>query len=184
MAVLAQQVEEREKGSPLPPTNNDNWTAPQRNSLQRGPSLTQSGRHRRRGWRASSTFGHDWGQPPEGQGMEGVKSGGGQTQRQNSDFLQAPEQRWGRPRVDEEDDDDNTPGQSFAFAPPSRPDAAAASFAPTTVAGSTVRGESLASYGESQRTPQAGDMYGLRRGRYDEGDSEVTPVALDSRRLR
>jgi len=131
----------------------------QRQSLQRGPSMNQ-GRHRRRGWRASTKSGQQWGV-------------GQDAARLNSESVQAPEQQWGRPGVDDEDDDDtSTPGQSYAY-----PRTGESSYA-TMTTGSTLTagamgGESLASYGESQRTPQA--EFGMRRPNRSEssGSSEV-----------
>ena len=121
-------------------------------------------RHRRRGWRASTNFGQQWSAGPEA------------ISRQNSEFLQAPEQRWGRPIVDEEDEDDTpTPGQSYAY--PRTGDSSFAMMTGSTLTTGAMRGESMASCGESQRTPQA--RSGMRRPKRSEssGSSEVNSGA-------
>ena len=135
----------------------------QRRSLHRGPSMSQ-GRYRRRGWRASGTFGEQ-----AGPGSEAVT-------RQNSGLLQPPEQLWGRPRLDEEDEDDSsTPGQSYVYPREGDPSYANSSAGSTLTSG-TVRGEILASYGESQRAPHA--EFGRRRPMRSEssGSSEANPA--------
>jgi len=84
-------------------------------SLNRAPSIRQ----RRRGWRASSLFGQQWGPPLQATTGQGPGAGGGGgpaggPERQNSEYLTVPE--WGRP-VDDEEDDDVTPNQSLAPRP-------------------------------------------------------------------
>ena len=148
--------------------------SPQQHGIQRNQSINQ-GRHRRRGWRASTNFGQQWNGAPEA------------VQRQNSDFQQASEQRWGRPRADEDDEDDmSTPGQSYAYG---RNGARTedSSFAGTTsttmrstLTAGIARGESLASYaeGQNQRTPLADSGMARRPMRSESsGSSEVTPMA-------
>lgn len=128
----------------------------QRQSLQRGPSMNQ-GRNRRRGWRASTYFGQQWGAGPD------------PILRQNSDDLQAPE-TW--EHVDDENEDDtSTPGQSYARS--RQGDASYATTTGSTLTAGTMRGEGQASYGRSQHTPQA--EFGMRRPNRSEssGSSEV-----------
>jgi hypothetical protein len=140
---------------------------PKRVSLQR---VVSTGRHRRPGYRSSNSYN----QSP-------ILTDGVQPSRQNSDFFQ-PESRWGRPRVDEEDEDDQTPGHSMA---PSRQDSyvyASTAGASTLTAGTWREGQG-GYVGESQRTPQA-DMGG--RGLYRTGseESQATPVVLERRGQR
>ncbi|WWD22581.1 hypothetical protein CI109_107074 [Kwoniella shandongensis] len=194
-----------------------------RTNLQRG----QSGRHRRRGWRASSYMGFGLGGPGPQAGGGGGQHAEGMS-RQNSN---GGDTRWGRPRVDEEDEEDDLTPNSTLAPPPQHPPqhrsrtdtvdlamingqgqgmsitpsmmsestAASASTAmmsmgSTLTSGTTIRGESLASYGETP-TPTMGGlaiqgqgqaqgmmygrpMGGVRRGRTEsEGSSDVTPVA-------
>ena len=147
-----------------------------RASLQRGQSMNQ-GRHRRRGWRASTNFGQTWGQPPLHDGVG---------PRQPSDMGQsqaAMDQRWGRPRVDEEEEEEVTPGQSYAYPrntvhdtyPSSGISTMASTMASTITAGSTVRGgDGIVSFESSQRTPQP--EYGMRRPMRADSESSVTPM--------
>lgn len=158
----------------LPTAKSSPGGMPKRGSLQRVSSLTQGGRHRRPGWRASDALG----QPPLPTSTDGVHPS-----RQNSDFFQ-PEARWGRPKVDEEDEDDHTPGQSFA---PSRQESygygstATVSGAPSAASTLTAGTWREGTYTENQRTPQAD--YGRRAvQRADSQESEATPVAADTRR--
>ena len=163
MAAMTHAAEEAQN----PPVKSEEiWAAPKRASLHRGPSISGNGRLRRRGWRASANlsllFGPD--APPQS--------------RQNSEYVQ---EQWGRPRLDEEDEEDATPLQSMRTGK-----AQDASYAPTfTTEGSTftatVRGESLASFADSQKTPQA--EFGRRPHRHDSsGSSELTPIVPDMRR--
>jgi len=194
MEATAKLAEER--NTPLNgSTEVTSKSTPQRMSLQRGPSMNGA-KYRKRGWRASTNFGSTWGQPPSDPSNPPNPTNLAQRrQNSNADHLQAPEQRWGKPRLDEGDDDEDdtsTPGQSFA---PSGGNPTARSAATTlmmnalggTFASSgvgTVRGESLASYGDSQRTPLAEqrDGYGIRRPmRGDEESNEVTPIVRDRR---
>lgn len=130
----------RDTATPLPPKDRspvdsrdysgDTVLAPHnRTSLQKGPSI----RYRRRGWRASSNYGHTWGQvdnpnseAPFSNTATGANSSMGTTaggalvpnrQMSESTVGGATDQRWGRPRMDleEEDEDDTTPGQSLAY---------------------------------------------------------------------
>ncbi|ORY29683.1 HbrB-like-domain-containing protein [Naematelia encephala] len=173
-------------------------------NLQRGPSMSQGGggggggggRYRRRGWRASSNYTHEWGQPPEPEIGAGITRPG----RQNSDFVQIPESRWGRPRGDDEDDDDLTPGQSFY--PPSStttttttaatriPDGY--SYAPTmnsaftsstvtsTLTAGTLRGNGN---GNGQGEYSVGTGMG-NGGEIRNGEGERTPLAQESYGIR
>jgi hypothetical protein len=190
MDAATRGVEERKTASTH---DNDMATkpaGPQRMSLQRGPSMNGA-KYRRRGWRASEHYSPNWGQPTSDPALLPNPSNLAQRrQNSNTDYLQAPEQRWGKPRLDEgddEDDDTSTPGQSFAQnggnGNPTRPTAASTlggTFASSGVG--TVRGESLASYGDSQRTPMAEqrDGYGVRRLLRDES-SDITPLVRDRR---
>lgn len=163
MAAMAHAAEEARNPTATP---DEIWTAPKRASLHRGPSISGNGRLRRRGWRASANitllFGPD--APPPS--------------RQNSELVQ---DQWGRPRLDEEDEEDATPLQSMRMAK-----AQEASYAPTFTTNAstltaTVRGESLASFADSQKTPQA--EFGRRPYRQDSsGSSELTPIVPDMRR--
>jgi hypothetical protein len=180
MDIIARGIEDRNAATAM-----ETPVAPQRMSLQRGPSMN-GGRYRRRGWRASANFGSTWGQPPPSETLP-VPAGGLTSRRQNSnsDYLQAPEQRWGKPRLDEgddEEDDTSTPGQSLANN--ANGNATSHTANGTFASGLTVRGESLASYGDSQKTPLAEqrDGYGLRRPMRSESNSnEFTPVVRDRR---
>ncbi len=139
----------------------------QRQSLQRGPSMTR-GLHRRQGWRASTNFGQQWGAAPDVVPM------------QNADFLQAPE-RLGRPAEDDDDEDDTfTPGQSYAY-----PRTGESSYATTTtgsmLTAGTMRGEnSLASHVGHQRTPQA--EFGMRRPNRSESSGSDANGSIAVRR--
>jgi hypothetical protein len=160
-----------------------NAAAPKRHSLHRGPSLSQSGRFRRRGWRASTHMPQVYGEDPTPAGLS----------RQNSEFgylSQTQTQEWAssvREEDEDEEDRDTTPGQSFVpgTGPPGRQEASYAtsgmmSETPTTYGGisamtaSTMRGNSdlvggggggrMESWDESQQTPQAAIIgYGRRR---------------------
>jgi hypothetical protein len=194
LAMIAQRLAERSAGpagsgvSGSPTSKNSQWPSRpaslQRtpSMLQRGPSMSQPARYRRRGWRASTNFG----QLDPGPSAPSVPA---HPARQNSDFLQQPQSRWGRPRVDEEDEDDNlTPGQGFV--PPSRQDSYATTMtgstatttglttAASTLTAGTIRDGLGAGFGgESQRTPLA--EFGTRNGRVradSSGSSEVTPM--------
>jgi hypothetical protein len=184
MAMIAQRMAERKTGSPA-----KDWAirpaALQRapSMLQRGPSMSQPARYRRRGWRASTNFG----QLDPGLNHPALPP---HPSRQNSDVLQQPELRWGRPRVDEDDEDDNlTPGQWYV---PSRQDSYATAMTGTTATtmdGLTTAGSTLttgtirdaAGFGDGQRTPQAD--FGRRNVTADgSGSSEITPMPPDPRR--
>lgn len=153
---------------------------PKRMSLQRNMSMN-NGRYRRKGWRASSNFGQTWGMPPEGTAPT--------VSRQQSDMsAQVPEQRWGRPRVDDDEDDDVTPGQSLAYPRNTVRDdgyTAPSTFASTagdstfTGGASTIRAADSVNtaYDLSQKTPQA-DTYARRPTRAgSDVSSDLTPVA-------
>lgn len=172
---------------PSPTKRPDSTINMNRISLQRGQSFT-NGRYRRKGWRASSNFGQTWGIPSEGsQPM---------IARQQSDTLgQIPEQKWGRPRVDEEDEEEATPGQSFAYPRNTVRDdgySAAPSTMASTAGGSTFTagastmrgGDSVATtFDLSQKTPQAETYAARRRGRtMSAGSSDLTPLANVMRR--
>ena len=150
------------------PERRDN---PNRLSLQRNSSLN-NGRYRRKGWRASSHFGQTWGIPSE--------SNQPMISRQMSESTQqVPEIRWGRPRVDEEDDDDQTPGQSVAYPRNTVRDdtySTAPSTLSSTLGASTLRGDSVSTFFDmSQKTPVA-EGAARRMIRGDSG-SDLTPVA-------
>ena len=139
-------------------------TAPtERQNLQRGPSMTQ-GRNRRRGWRASTNFGQEW-------GAELVSS----LRYDDPGHHSIPEPRWAKTRGEEDDESDNsTPGQSFAQGRTGDSSYSTASTARSTLTAGTIRGESLATYGGgNQRTPQAEST--IRRPNRSEssGSSEV-----------
>ncbi|OCF40125.1 hypothetical protein I317_06076 [Kwoniella heveanensis CBS 569] len=92
---------------------------PKRASLQRGPSLSQSGRYRRRGWRASANLGLGLNQYNGAAGGSGMgQTGTGTMSRQNSGDPSiggnADRDRWGRPRLDEEDEDDLATHHEYA----------------------------------------------------------------------
>ncbi len=179
-------------------------------ALQRGPSLTQSGRYRRKGWRASTS---SMGQAmPLGVGKRDSELI--QPNRQNSDYLTAPDQRWGRSKVDEEDEDEgeNTPGQQhyvpgkvvndgnnvgLGLGMGSGLRSEDASYATTntatgvsssTLTASTVRGSGVGLGGSlsttyasnDQHTPLA-DFGGRTRGD-SAGSSDLTPIVQDLRR--
>lgn len=92
-----------------------NAVAPKRHSLHRGPSLSQSGRFRRRGWRASANMSQVYGDESLATG-----TGPGGPSRQNSDFgsLYQPTQEAIYHDGDEYEDDNTTPGQSYAAGQP------------------------------------------------------------------
>lgn len=86
-----------------------NVAAPKRHSVHRGPSLSQSGRFRRRGWRASTNMSQVYGDEPTPSGPS----------RQNSELgylnsAQASTSEWVSGVREEDEDEDTTPGQSFA----------------------------------------------------------------------
>jgi hypothetical protein len=175
-----------------------NVAAPKRHSLHRGPSLSQSGRFRRRGWRASTNMSQVYGDDPTPLGM---------ASRQNSEFgylNNAQTQEWASSVREEDEDEDTTPGQSFAPIPApagagigqgGRGDASYATTAftetPATYSGgmsamtaSTMRGNShLVGMGggweydqdRDQQTPQAEYRRGMRETSAD--SSELTPTA-------
>lgn len=87
---------------------------------RRGPSSSQTGRYRRQGWKASTLFGQQWGQPlepplaAEGPASSSTNGTGGAVGA-GAGAANGSE-RWGRQRLDEEDDEDDdvTPNQSAA----------------------------------------------------------------------
>jgi hypothetical protein len=117
-------------------------SAPKRHSIHRGPSLSQSGRYRRRGWRASANMSQVYGEEPTPtatataasfipmsmpMSVSGSGSGSRGPSRQNSDYgypytANGGYQEWHPTLAEEDDEDDNTtPGQSYAYTgPPSR----------------------------------------------------------------
>jgi len=176
-----------------------NAAAPKRHSLHRGPSLSQSGRFRRRGWRASTNMSQVYGEEPTAMGLS----------RQNSEFgyLSQTTQEWAssvREEDEDEEDKDTTPGQSLApgtgtgtgTGPSGRQDASYATSTggimtetPTTYGGisamtaSTMRGNShlaggggfeMGDWGNSQQTPQATITGFSRRRREMSTDSAAT----------
>jgi hypothetical protein len=153
-----------------------NVAAPKRHSLHRGPSLSQSGRFRRRGWRASTNMSQVYGEDPTPMGMG--------PSRQNSEFGYLTQEWASSVREEEEDDEDRdtTPGQSFAPGPggvtgtTSRQDA---SYTTT----STVMTEDPATYGGASVTTAStmrgnSDLIGVGRGTSDWHDSQQTPQAI------
>jgi hypothetical protein len=186
-----------------------NAAAPKRHSLHRGPSLSQSGRFRRRGWRASTNMSQVYGEEPTTMGIS----------RQNSEFgyLSQTTQEWAssvREEDEDEEDRDTTPGQSFApgTGPPGRQgqgqDASYAtsgmiSETPTTYGGisamtaSTMRGNSnlvggggMGDWEYNQQTPQAAITgYGRRRREMSTDSAatetdQTTPTAAPDIRRR
>ncbi|WVF67468.1 hypothetical protein IAT40_002224 [Kwoniella sp. CBS 6097] len=186
---------------------------PKRASLQRGPSLSQSGRYRRRGWRASANLGLGLNQyNGAGAGGAGMSQFGTMSRQNSGDpgpTGNAERDRWGRPRLEEEDEDELSTHHEYAedqgdqqryrshaqqhqqqhqyqyedvdeatssgmLAPPrirrntdssnlnpgleSYTDSLqvpASMMSSTTGGGSTIRGESLSSYGETPSTSVA-----------------------------
>jgi hypothetical protein len=187
-----------------------NAAAPKRHSLHRGPSLSQSGRFRRRGWRASTHMPQVYGEEPTPMEMS----------RQNSEFgylSQMQTQEWASSVREEDEDDeedrDTTPGQSFApgTGPTVRQDASYAisgmmTETPTTYGGisamtaSTMRGNSnlvgdnggleMQDWDSTQQTPQAAIIGYGRRRRERSTDSaatetdQTTPTAAPEIRRR
>ncbi|WVQ95153.1 hypothetical protein IAU59_002247 [Kwoniella sp. CBS 9459] len=81
---------------------------PKRASLQRGPSLSQSGRYRRRGWRASANLGLGLNHY-NGAGGAGMSQFGAMSRQNSGDPATSgntERDRWGRPRLEEEDEDE------------------------------------------------------------------------------
>jgi len=177
-----------------------NVAAPKRHSLHRGPSLSQSGRFRRRGWRASTNMSQVYGEEPTPMGMG--------PSRQNSEFGYLTQEWASSLREEEEDDEDKdtTPGQSFApgtttgTGTTSRHDASYATNStvmtedPGTYGGasamtaSTMRGNSdlvgkaIGDWEDSQQTPQAITGYGRRKREMstdstDSAETQTTPTA-------
>lgn len=103
-----------------------NASAPKRHSLHRGPSLSQSGRFRRRGWRASANMSQVYGEEPTPTPTAAsfLSSTSRGLSRQGSDYgyPYTGNQEWHPTLAEEDDEDDNTtPGQSCAGPiPPSR----------------------------------------------------------------
>lgn len=172
-----------------------NTAAPKRHSLHRGPSLSQSGRSRRRGWRASTNMSQVYGDDPTPTtGTMGPPS------RQNSDFGSLyPLQDWHGSVLEEDEDDNTTPGQSYAAqlqragggtgggpTDGSFATTAMMSETPTTytsTAPSTMRGYSVVDeWANSQKTPQAGGMFPRRRQTSGNGSRESTPGPPEVRR--
>lgn len=165
-----------------------NAAAPKRHSLHRGPSLSQSGRFRRRGWRASTHMPQVYGEEPT------------PMSRQNSEFgylSQTQTQEWASSVREEDEDEDTTPGQSFipGTGPPGRQEASYATTGmmtetPTTygeisaMTASTMRGNSnlvggggglgMENWDDSQQTPQAAITGFGRRRREMSVDSATT----------
>jgi hypothetical protein len=151
-----------------------NLAAPKRHSLHRGPSLSQSGRFRRRGWRASTNMSQVYGDEPNPLGPS----------RQNSEFgylnsAQSSTSDWVSGVREEDEDEDTTPGQSYApLGGQAREYATYAStitldtpsiytntYPASTMTASTMRGNSGMIGGDGRDTPQS---------RYDE---QQTPQA-------
>ncbi|WVR09411.1 hypothetical protein IAU60_006478 [Kwoniella sp. DSM 27419] len=156
---------------------------PKRTSLQRGPSLSQTGRYRRRGWRASANLGMGLSQYAAGVGeanVTGAMVGGRTMSRQDSGDPNMIH-RWGRPRMEDDDEEEHGGGYPSemtpsTYAPPHRvrpetSDSLTLPSVPSTMSttaggstltsGTTIRGESLASYGD---TPSASMMVGPGQG--------------------
>jgi hypothetical protein len=148
-------------------------TIPSRPGLQRGPSVSQAGRLRRRGLRSGSISQLE----PEPQG------------RMVSQGTLPPEQRWGRPRIDEDDGDDvsgighghhgyNGYGSELATPQITGTARGGAFGASTSTAQSTVRAaESFATITD-QRTPAASGTDFRRHARHERavssGESDLT----------
>lgn len=170
-----------------------NTAAPKRHSLHRGPSLSQSGRFRRRGWRASTNMSQVYGEEPAPALGTGVGGGGGGPSRQNSDYgSMYPAPEWHDSVLEEDEDDSTTPGQSYAAQFQGGGGGMDGSYAttmmsetPTTYYGtaSTIRGNSVGAdeWAGSQKTPQAG-TFPRRRQTSGNGSRESTPGPPEVRR--
>ncbi|WVW85399.1 hypothetical protein I302_107437 [Kwoniella bestiolae CBS 10118] len=154
--------------------------------LQRGPSLSQSGRYRRKGWRASANL-----------GLLSLNQFPNEMSRQNSGEVKYKE----RDKIDEEDDEENIPlsrlrtntTDSLGLPVPNMNGSMVSTLnggstitggSSTITGGSTIRGESLASYGETPSITPSGQtgremMYGrpVRRGRAESEGSEMTGLS-------